>query len=227
MERVKTGISGLDKILGGGLPRNSSILLVGPPGCGKTTLCQQFVNEGLKEKQNAIYITLDSRPEDIKKSMKNLGWNVEKYKKLLTFIDCYSWRTGKPKEKYSISNLANVNELNICFSEAIENMNKEQVNRNVIDSISTLLLYADPTLVVKLIPIIVAKAKQHGFTQLLVLEEGVHDEKTVSTLNYIADGLITFKMEEDKRLMKVERMKETKHHRKWVEFEVTNKGIKI
>jgi RecA/RadA recombinase len=33
-----TGIPGLDAILGGGVPRGSLVLLVGPPGSGKTTM---------------------------------------------------------------------------------------------------------------------------------------------------------------------------------------------
>jgi len=50
--RVKTGISKLDKLLEGGFPTNSAILLIGPPGCGKSTMSQQFVFKGLKQKQN-------------------------------------------------------------------------------------------------------------------------------------------------------------------------------
>ena len=104
---------------------------------------------------------------------------------------------------------------------------RDSIKRGVIDSLSTLLIYADPSLVVKLIPVIIAKTKEAGFVQILILEEGVHDAKTVSTLNYIADGLIEFKMEEDKRLFRVDRLKGTKHQRKWNEFEITNKGLKV
>jgi len=106
-------------------------------------------------------------------------------------------------------------------------LNTSNIKRNVFDSISTLLLYADPALVVKLIPVVIAKGKQANYTQLLILEEGVHDEKTVSTLNYVSDGVIEFKMEEDKRFLRINRMKATKHTRNWIEFDITDKGIKI
>lgn len=226
MERVKTGIAGLDKLLEGGFPANSSILLIGPPGCGKSTLCQQFVWNGLKENQPALFITLDVSPDEIRENMKNFGWKVTDTSKL-KFIDAYSWRVGESKEEYSISNLGNINELNIAISEVIKNLNGSKIKRNVLDSISTLLLYADTSLVLKLIPIIIAKGKTNGYTQLLILEEGVHDEKTVSMLNYQTDGVIEFKMEEDNRYMRISRMRGTKVSREWIKFDVTNKGIVI
>ncbi|MBO3802960.1 MAG: hypothetical protein JTT11_03670, partial [Candidatus Brockarchaeota archaeon] len=40
---VRTGIDGLDKILGGGIPRGRCVLVIGGPGTGKTTLCLQFL----------------------------------------------------------------------------------------------------------------------------------------------------------------------------------------
>lgn len=226
--RVKTGISKLDKLLEGGFPTNSAILLVGPPGCGKSTMSQQFVFEGLKQKQPALYITLDVSPQDVLENMEKFGWKVSKLRdRKLKFIDAYSWRLGKPKGEFALTNLGDLNELNLAITEAISILNTSNIRRNVFDSISTLLLYADPTLVVKLIPVIIAKGKQANYTQLLILEEGVHDEKTVSTLNYVSDGVIEFKMEEDKRFLRISRMKATKHIRKWIEFDITAKGIKI
>ena len=227
MDRLKTGIEGLDKLLQGGFPTNSSILLVGPPGCGKSTLCQQFIYEGLKNKQPGLYITLDLSPKEVIDSMNNFGFKTANMLDKLKFIDAYSWRTGKAGKEYTVSNLGNVNELNIMISQVIKELDDSPIKRNVFDSISTFLLYADPLLVVKLIPVIIAKGKDAGFTQLFILEEGVHDEKTVSTLNYVSDGVIEFKMEEDKRFLRIQRMKGTEHTRNWVEFEITDKGIKV
>jgi replicative DNA helicase len=41
--RARTGVTGLDDILGGGLPTNHLYLLDGEPGTGKTTLFEPFV----------------------------------------------------------------------------------------------------------------------------------------------------------------------------------------
>ncbi|MBR9682453.1 MAG: AAA family ATPase [Candidatus Aenigmarchaeota archaeon] len=223
MGRVKTGIIGLDHLLGGGLPEKSSIMLIGPPGCGKTTLAQQFMSQGIKEKDGLMYVTLDAGPEEIESSMKSFGWKTKS--PCLSFIDGYSWRVGEPKGKHVMSNLGNINELNIAISAVIDEQKKFVGKRSVFDSMSTLLIYANSSLVVKFIPVMIAKEKKAGYTNILILEEGVHDQKTVTTLNYVTDGVIEFKMEGDKRFLRVSRMKATKHKRDWVEFKVTDKGI--
>ena len=41
--RLKTGVPGLDEVLGGGLPEYSFNILAGTPGCGKTTLAHQIM----------------------------------------------------------------------------------------------------------------------------------------------------------------------------------------
>lgn len=41
-EQVSSGIGALDSLLGGGIERGTSLAVLGPPGCGKSTLCTQF-----------------------------------------------------------------------------------------------------------------------------------------------------------------------------------------
>jgi replicative DNA helicase len=57
-ERISTGMSGLDDILGGGFDPDRLYLVEGTPGAGKTTLALQFLLEDLKRGENALYITL-------------------------------------------------------------------------------------------------------------------------------------------------------------------------
>jgi len=222
--KVPIGIAGLDSKLDGGIPEKSTILLIGPPGAGKSTMCQQFIATGLKQKQPAIYMTSDIGPKKLKSDMKSFGWKTNGN---IRFIDVYSWRTGSKESEYAVGNLGNINELNIQFTKAMKSFNGSPIKRDALDSISTLLLYADPSLVIRLIPVISAKAKKAGYTQLMVLEEGVHDKKTITALNYLADGIIEFKIEESKRFMRIARMRGAKHSRDWIEFKITNRGIKV
>lgn len=68
-ELIKTGIPGLDGILGGGIPRGHTILLAGSCGTGKTILSEQFLFNGAEEGEAGAYIAL-SEPKD--KIMKNI-----------------------------------------------------------------------------------------------------------------------------------------------------------
>jgi circadian clock protein KaiC len=59
---VKTGVPGLDSILGGGLPEFSCNLIAGSPGSGKTTLAQQIVFANATIERPALYFTVLGEP---------------------------------------------------------------------------------------------------------------------------------------------------------------------
>jgi len=62
IRQLPTGVKGLDEILGGGLPEFSFNLLVGTPGCGKTTLAHQFAFANATSKRPALYFTVLGEP---------------------------------------------------------------------------------------------------------------------------------------------------------------------
>lgn len=78
-DRVKVGIPGLDDMLGGGLIRNSICSIIGTYGTGKTTFSLEFVWEGLKKKENIIYISLEEREDRIITYMQLKGWDVKPF----------------------------------------------------------------------------------------------------------------------------------------------------
>ena len=61
-QRLSSGDTGLDAILGGGLPLNGINLITGLPGSGKTLLCQQFSFAGATAERPAIYLSTVSEP---------------------------------------------------------------------------------------------------------------------------------------------------------------------
>lgn len=88
MERVKTGIEGLDTIIAGGLPKNSITLVSGPPGGGKSIFCFQFLYEGVKNGEKCLFLTLDKKVEGILIQAQQLGFDFQPAieKKLAKFL---------------------------------------------------------------------------------------------------------------------------------------------
>lgn len=65
MERVKTGIKGLDAMLNGGIPNRHHVLICGGPGTGKTMLGLEFLYHGAKAGEPGLFITLEELPSRI------------------------------------------------------------------------------------------------------------------------------------------------------------------
>ncbi|QIN67915.1 Circadian clock protein kinase KaiC (plasmid) [Caballeronia sp. SBC1] len=62
INRLATGVPGLDEVLGGGLPEFSFNLVAGPPGCGKTTLAHQIMFALATPERPALYLTVLGEP---------------------------------------------------------------------------------------------------------------------------------------------------------------------
>jgi circadian clock protein KaiC len=63
-QRLSTGVPGLDKLMGGGIPAGNSIVLAGPTGSGKTTFATQFVAEGLRHGEKCVIAVFEEHPEE-------------------------------------------------------------------------------------------------------------------------------------------------------------------
>lgn len=62
IEKLATGVPGLDEVLGGGIPQYSFNLIGGEPGAGKTTLAQQIVFRNALPDAPALYFTVLGEP---------------------------------------------------------------------------------------------------------------------------------------------------------------------
>ncbi len=87
-KRIATGISGLDRVIEGGVRDNTTLLVVGSSGTGKSTFAMQYLNYGLENGENALYISMEEPPEQIMREAKMLGFDLDEYyEKELFFFD--------------------------------------------------------------------------------------------------------------------------------------------
>lgn len=78
LEKAPTGLSGLDEVLSGGLPRGRPTLVCGAAGCGKTLLSMQFLVRGaLDYGEPGVFIAFEERPEDLALNVSSLGFDLE------------------------------------------------------------------------------------------------------------------------------------------------------
>ncbi len=76
-KEIKTGIPGLDEMLGGGLPEGSVTVISGPPGIGKSNLAMQYIYNGIMQyDEPGVYITIEEGIEDIEEYAGKFGWNL-------------------------------------------------------------------------------------------------------------------------------------------------------
>lgn len=74
---VSTGDAKLDRILRGGIPENRSVLVVGGPGTGKSTLGMQFLQEGLREGEKCVFLSTEQTPAELRDSFAPYAFDLD------------------------------------------------------------------------------------------------------------------------------------------------------
>jgi len=204
MGRLATGIEELDRLLYGGFPDRSLLLLQGFPGCGSSEFAQQFLAFGIQNQGTGVYFTSKKTSFEILESMKYMLPDVEKYydRKKLVFLDSYTPRLKEYAVQYGLAtseearssevfwNVGPLEKLNIFFTDSIKGMSGDI--RCVIDNLSYLLRNYELDKVVDLIEKMQFSARMYGGVYMLLLVEAMHDPKTIATIADIVDGVIQF-----------------------------------
>src|SRR5581483_12004887 len=77
LARLKTGVSGLDDILHGGLIPERLYLVDGNPGSGKTTFALQFLLEGVRNGERCLCVTLSETRDELTEGAASHGWSLK------------------------------------------------------------------------------------------------------------------------------------------------------
>lgn len=226
-ELCRTGIPGLDKMLGGGLPKGSISTISGPTGSGRSTLALQFlVNGARKYGETGLYVVIEETRDILQKHMSYKGWNLEglEASKKLLFLD------------YPPHEVDQFMSQNSAIGELVETMG---VSRLVIDSIMPIaLLFSEEDERKKGFLGIVNNIRSWKTTAMIVAEEGPSHAgaralpRTDYGIETLSDGWIHMdyrvgKNEERTRGVEVLKMKGASPKMKRFPMEINDEGVKV
>ena len=228
IERISSGIKELDKLLGGGLPKGSNILLMGPLGTGKSTMGRKFILEGLHNKERCMFVTIDDSPKLIRNKLSSiLEIDVREYEELDLFsiVDAYSWSSGasEKKEKFRIEGILDLNQFSMIISDSGQSIGhsiqSKLGGRRIFDSISSLLVNFDLSMAQRFLSQLARTSLAFGMVNtIFVLEEGTVSEYVLNNIKYIMDGVIETKEKDGQMYLRVANMKWINFDRDWVKL---------
>ncbi len=222
MERVRTGVKGLDELVSGGFPLGSTVLLSGGAGTGKTIFGLTYLYEGARKfSEPGLYITTEG-------NLKNLVWMME----------VFGWDI-KPLQE---SNLLKIYKLNLHTSEDVERQIEEELKiisklvkemgckRLVVDSTTALGVWiSEKGKMRHLIYTFTDSLKDLGCTTLLIAETRGRktDFSAFGVEEFISDGVISLYFTPPNRSIFVRKMRGTNHSKTVHPFLITDSGIEV
>ncbi|MCX8173190.1 MAG: AAA family ATPase [Thermoplasmata archaeon] len=217
-KRVPTGISGLDKMLGGGFFRGDVILVSGSAGAGKTIMGLQFVSEGCRSNERGLIVSFEENPAQLKRNARAVGIPLEKYEKEKLLEIMYSPYPGTNIHMLLhqiISRLPMVERIFIDTVNHFESAMPREELRNVLVSFTSM-------------------AKKHGVSVMFSAESDElmgTSRLMASNVSYVVDTILVLRHveigSEMRKAINLLKVRGTQHIKDIREYEITNKGIVI
>ena len=224
---VSSGIPGLDDVLVGGFTPDRLYLIEGVPGSGKTTLAMQFLLEGIKRGEKALYVSLSETEEELREVAASHGWDLD---------GLHIHELSPPQDRldpdaqYTMFHPSEV-ELGDTTKRMLEEVERLNPQRLVFDSLAELRLLAGSALRYRRQ---VLALKQYfagrGCTVLLlddsaVAEHGLH----VHTLVHGAVSLDQLNPEfgADRRRLRITKFRGRKFRGGYHDYEIQTGGLRV
>lgn len=218
--RVPTWIPRFDSLIGNGFTKNSTNLIVGDSGSGKSIFATQFLVEAMKKGESCLYVTFEEKKEQFYENMKSIGWDLEGYERkgLFTFLEYTPIKVKTMLEE---------------GGGAIESVIlKNKISRIIIDSITSFaLLFEDEFSKREAALALFSMIRDWDCTSLITLEENPLDvdKSTSRALEFEVDSIIRLYYargkQERQRYLEILKMRGTNHSKKVYSFEIGKNGI--
>jgi circadian clock protein KaiC len=180
LDRISTGIAGLDSLIEGGIPRGFTVLVAGNPGTGKTILTSHFLYDGLKKGESTVYVSFGESKKQYYDNLEKFGMNFVNFEK---------------QNKFRFLDLATVTKEGIgdALEEMIETVQNIKAQRVVIDSFSAILLAFNDINEARIaLHVVIGKMlRAEGLTNMLIAEVPIGENSIGSGMEeFVADGII-------------------------------------
>jgi len=239
--KIDTGISGLDELVGGGLPEGRVILVIGGPGAGKTIMCSQFLYKGIYENQeNGVFVSLDESKDHFYSEMQQFGWDVRKAEeeRKFAFIDATRMsQVAMLKEKLYKEESHSLRGKQLSIDKLIEDLQAkiQQINskRVVVDTLAALIYrFPDPVERRTAVVDMIESLADLGVTSLVTTElEYLGLERHALEEEFLVHGVIMmqtlFSGGTTTRAIQVEKMRAAKVNPSLVPYSIDQNGIEI
>jgi KaiC/GvpD/RAD55 family RecA-like ATPase len=237
VERIPTGISGLDEMLAGGIPKGRVVLVVGGPGTGKTILSAQYLVNGIvNHGEPGLFITLDENRNHLIREMASFGWDIPGFEKAnkWAFTDVSPSQNVEGEAK---SSKLTIGKKDFSMEWVIAKIKAEAkslgARRLVVDPITSLVFhYQDTTQRRSVILDLVDTLSSTDATTIMTTELRIGGlERNVQLEEYLAHGVIVLQtLQVGKavtRVIQIEKMRETPIDTQIRPYRITEKGIEI
>jgi circadian clock protein KaiC len=224
MERVKTGIPGLDEMLQGGFLPQTANLVEGAPGTGKTTLGMQFIHHGIAAcGEPGIILTFEEFPQQYYSDAAGFGWDFRQMEKEAKL------RVVMSSPEVSKADLERV-------GGRIERLVQEiGAKRILVDSLSHFeRLSEDPVQLRAIVHGFINALKREGLTTILTRESVAllgEIEGSDDTLAFLVDSYILLRYVEIesavRKALLVLKMRGSNHDKEIRQFDVTSRGVEV
>lgn len=225
IQRVTTGIPGLDPMLNGGFLPQTANLVEGAPGSGKSTFGMQFIHEGAQRGEPGIILTFEELPQYYYRDAASFGWDFRglERRNLLKVIMSSPEVTQQDLER-----------VDSMIAQTVEEMGVERI---LIDSITHFeYLSRDPIGLRRLIYGFLNGLKRHGLTIVLTREsryllgEGEDTQADVS-VHFLVDSYVMLRYVEIesaiRRAIIILKMRGSAHDSKIRQFEIGSHGLQV
>jgi circadian clock protein KaiC len=234
IERVKTGIPGLDDLVEGGFPKGDTILIAGKAGTGKSILATQFLYMGATlYNEPGVLITLEEPPHLIKRNMLQFGMNLDELekKKMFSLIDLSPSKGGAPVTigEYPSFDLSGLEAI------ILNHVRKIKATRVVLDTLSIMAYkFRSRDILREEFFKLCANITRAGCT-LLLTSEIPEQETSLGVFDieaFLASGVIVLyneKISETSRSRSIEvlKLRGSKHSSRIHSMRITDEGIRV